>query len=319
MPTKKQIAINAVLRAGELCKRVQAEMVLSDTIQKNDRSPVTIADFGSQAVICKALSETFPNDIIVAEEDAHSLRQNPSLLKRVKDIVNETLGTKVSETSVCDWIDRGMGEVTNSFWTLDPIDGTKGFLRQDQYAIALAWIVDGNVELGVLGCPNLPHRLDESESGRGCLFVAVRGKGAYAFTLEGNEIGKIQVSEETRRLAESFESTHGDSSTHHKIAKQIGINDPPIQVDSQAKYGIVARGEASLYIRLPNPQFPDYRECIWDHAAGLIVVEEAGGKVTDAKGKPLNFLNGRRMTENCGVVATNGTLHKQVLSVISSM
>ncbi len=319
MPTKKQIAINAVLKAGELCKRVQAEMVLSDTIQKNDRSPVTLADFGSQAVICKAISDTFPNDTIVAEEDAQSLKQNPFLLNRVKDVVNETLRTNASETSVCDWIDKGKGEVNNSFWTLDPIDGTKGFLRQDQYAIALAWIVDGNVELGVLGCPNLPHRLDDSDSGRGCIFVAVRGEGTTVFTLEGKELHKVQVSEDNRRLAESFESTHGDSSTHHRIATQLGINDPPIQIDSQAKYGIVARGEATLYIRLPNPEFPDYRECIWDHAAGMIVVEEAGGKVTDANGKPLNFLNGRRMTENRGVVATNGALHEHVLSVISSI
>jgi len=42
-----------------------------------------------------------------------------------------------------------------SLWTLDPIDGTKGFLRREQYAIALAFIRDGRVELGVLGCPEL--------------------------------------------------------------------------------------------------------------------------------------------------------------------
>ncbi len=316
---KKQVAIKAVLKAGELCKQVQAEMVLSDTIQKHDRSPVTIADYGSQAVICKAISKVFPNDTIVAEEDANSLKQNTSLLKRVTNYVNSTIGENVTGTCICDWIDRGMGVVNNSFWTLDPIDGTKGFRRQDQYAIALAWIVDGNVELGILGCPNLPLSLDDSDSERGCLFVAVRGKGTVVYTLEGRNLGKIRVSENNYRLAESFESTHGDSSTHHKIAKQLGFNKSPIQIDSQAKYGIVARGEAALYIRLPNPKFPDYRECIWDHAAGLIVVEEAGGKVTDANGKPLNLLSGRRMTENRGVVATNGTLHEQVLSVISSM
>ena len=89
-------------------------------------------------------------------------------------------------------------------------------------------------------------------------------------------------------------------------------------MDSQAKYGIVSRGEASLYIRLPNPTFPDYRECIWDHAAGLIVVEEAGGTVTDANGTPLNFLTGKRMQENRGIVATNGKLHPHVLKALSN-
>ena len=62
---------------------------------------------------------------------------------------------------------------------------------------------------------------------------------------------------------------------------------------------------------------PDYRECIWDHAAGLIVVEEAGGTVTDANGTPLNFLTGKRMYENRGIVATNGKLHQQVLMAVS--
>ncbi len=325
MNSRKQIAINAVLKAGELCQQVQDEMVSTDAIQKSDRSPVTVADFGSQALICSAIGDAFPEDVIVAEEDAQSLKQNPTLLERVTEyakrfVTEDTQKQKVISTqNICDWIDRGSGEISNSFWTLDPIDGTKGFLRNDQYAIALAWIVEGEVQLGVLGCPNLPHQLDVPNPERGCLFVAVRGEGTTIYTTNGELLEKAHVSENASRLAESFESTHGDSNTHLKIANELGLNKPPLQIDSQAKYGIVARGEASLYIRLPNPAFPDYRECIWDHAAGLIVVEEAGGKVTDANGKPLRFLSGRRMTENRGVVATNGSLHEQVLSVLSSM
>ena len=325
MIIKKQIAIEAVLKAGELCQQVQAEMVSTDTIQKSDRSPVTIADYGSQALICKAIADAFPEDTVVAEENAQSLKQNFPLLERVTEYVSRFVtidseqNINISDQDVCNWIDRGSGEIGNSFWTLDPIDGTKGFLRQDQYAIALAWIVDGEVQLGVLGCPNLPYQLDVPDSERGCLFVAVRGEGTNIYTLKGKHIGGACVSDNASRLAESFESAHGDSSTHFKIAKHLGLNKRPLQIDSQAKYGVVARGEASLYIRLPNPVYPDYRECIWDHAAGIIVVEEAGGKVTDANGKPLSFLCGRRMTDNRGVVATNGSLHQQVLSVISSL
>ena len=325
MNSKKQIAIEAVLKAGELCQQVQDEMVSTDAIQKSDRSPVTVADFGSQALICKAIGDAFPDDIIVAEEDAQSLKQNATLLERVTEYVkrfvteNAQEQEDISTRNICEWIDRGSGEISDSFWTLDPIDGTKGFLRNDQYAIALAWIVDGQVQLGILGCPNLPHRLDVPNPERGCLFVAVRGEGTTILTTNGKLLGDARVSENASRLAESFESTHGDSDTHTKIANVLGLNKPPLQIDSQAKYGVVARGEASLYIRLPNPAYSDYRECIWDHAAGLIVVEEAGGKVTDANGKPLNFLSGRRMINNRGVVATNGTLHTKVLSIISSM
>lgn len=325
MNTRKQIAIDAVIKAAELCQQVQSEMVSTDTIQKKDRSPVTVADFGSQAIICKEIGDSYPKDIVVGEEDANSLRMNTELLGRVVENIQRTITGKALEDGsdvvikeqVCEWIDRGSGDIAESYWTLDPIDGTKGFLRKDQYAIALAWIVEGIVKLGVLGCPNLPHQLNGNSSDKGCLFVAVKGEGTSLHTLNGEFVKKIDISDSVPCLAESYESTHGDSNTHAKIADQLGLNAPPLQIDSQAKYGIVARGEASLYIRLPNPAYPDYRECIWDHAAGMLVVEEAGGIVTDAHGKSLDFLTGRRMTNNRGIIATTKTLHSQVLNTLS--
>ena len=315
---KVQTTIDAVIKAMQLCEQVQAEMVPTDTIQKTDRSPVTVADFGSQALICKAIGDAFPDDVIVAEESAQALKENASLLERVTGYVNRFCKeTPHSAETVCEWIDRGSGEVGPNFWTLDPIDGTKGFLRRDQYAIALAYIVDGTVQLGVLGCPNLPYQLNDEDAERGCLFVAIRGEGTRLYTKTGDFIEQVHVSEAAHRFAESFESTHGDSEAHGSIANSLGITESPVRMDSQVKYGIVSRGEASLYIRLPNPAYPDYRECIWDHAAGLIVVEEAGGTVTDANGIPLNFLTGKRMHENRGVVATNGKLHQHVLKALA--
>ena len=319
MILKKQIAIDAVLKAMRLCEQVQAEMVSTDAIQKIDRSPVTVADFGSQALICKAIGDAFPDDVIVAEEDAHALKENPTLLERVTGYVNCFTKKTVLADSVCEWIDRGGGEVGHHFWTLDPIDGTKGFLRRDQYAIALAYIVDGIVQLGVLGCPNLSYRLDAMDAERGCLFVAARGEGTQLYTTTGDFLKRVHVSEDTHRFAESVESSHGDSDAHSKIADALGITESPVRMDSQAKYGVVSRGEASLYIRLPNPASPDYRECIWDHAAGMIVVQEAGGTVTDANGAPLNFLSGKRMHENRGIVATNTKLHQHVLNALSNL
>ncbi len=315
---KVQTTIDAVIKAMQLCEQVQVEMVPTDAIQKADRSPVTVADFGSQALICKAIGDAFPDDVIVAEESAQALKENASLLERVTGYVNRFCKeTPHSAETVCEWIDRGSGEVGPNFWTLDPIDGTKGFLRRDQYAIALAYIVDGTVQLGVLGCPNLPYQLNDEDAERGCLFVAIRGEGTRLYTKTGDFIEQVHVSEAAHRFAESFESTHGDSEAHGSIANVLGITESPVRMDSQVKYGIVSRGEASLYIRLPNPAYPDYRECIWDHAAGLIVVEEAGGTVTDANGIPLNFLTGKRMHENRGVVATNGKLHQHVLKALA--
>ena len=316
MVLEKRVAMSAVFRAAQLCQQVQADMVKADAVEKADRSPVTVADFSSQAVICQAISEAFPEDAIVAEEDSQALQENPQLMHRVTGYVDRFTAGIPSDQTVRYWIDRGSGEVGERFWTLDPIDGTKGFLRGDQYAIALALIVSGEVKLGVLGCPNLPQKLDDPQAQRGCLFVAERGEGTRMLPLDGQDSERIHISQAIHRFAESVESTHSDLDTHAQIAQQVGITEPPIRMDGQGKYGVLARGEASVYIRLPNPATPDYRECIWDHAAGLIVVEEAGGVVTDIDGQALDLSQGRRMTTNRGILATNGKLHPQLLDCI---
>jgi len=86
-----------------------------------------------------------------------------------------------------------------------------------------------------------------------------------------------------------------------------------LRVDSQAKYAMVARGDAEIYLRLPRG---DYVENIWDHAAGMMLVEEAGGAVTDLTGKPLDFSHGPELSENRGIVATNGAFHERVIEAI---
>ena len=112
----------------QLCEQVQVEMVPTDAIQKADRSPVTVADFGSQALICKAIGDAFSDDVIVAEESAQALKENASLLERVTGYVNRFCKeTPHSAETVCEWIDRGSGEVGPNFWTLDPSMARKAF------------------------------------------------------------------------------------------------------------------------------------------------------------------------------------------------
>jgi 3'(2'), 5'-bisphosphate nucleotidase len=87
-------------------------------------------------------------------------------------------------------------------------------------------------------------------------------------------------------------------------------------MDSQAKYGILARGEVTLYLRVPSSAEPGYTENIWDHAAGSIIAEEAGGRVTDISGRPLDFSSGIKMEKNRGVLVSNGILHEVVLKAL---
>jgi len=315
---EKAVAIEAAIAAARLCQSVRAD--IPEAMAKSDKSPVTVADYGSQALICRALAAAFPGDPVVAEEDAAMLRQADlaAVLAKVTGYVQASVPEATPE-QVTDWIDRGNGQVAARYWTLDPIDGTKGFLRQDQYAIALALVENGDLKLGLLGCPALQL---EGMNEPGALFVAVRGAGTVLLPLAGGEPQPLRVASaddpSKLRFAESVESSHGDRSRQQAIAQAVGITAESVRVDSQAKYGIVAAGQAALYLRLPSPKSPDYREKIWDHAAGAIVVEEAGGRVTDMYGQPLDFSLGAKLANNQGIVASNGVIHEAVLAALQA-
>ncbi len=314
-------ALRGVTMAAALCQEIGKGLGGKTSLLKIDRSPVTVADYGSQAIICTFLKEAFPEDTIVAEEDSTELKRpvHSAILDQVTHYVSKFIPVPSSE-AVCSWIDFSSKVVTDRFWTLDPIDGTKGFLRGEQYAIALALIENGITKLGVLACPNLPVDQGRPPGEMGCLFLALRGKGAVQMKIAGGDQEPLSVSQvedpSEAVMTESVEPDHADFLLHRRLAKRLNIKKPPLQMDSQAKYGIVARGEATLYLRVPSTSEAGYQEKIWDHAAGSIIAEEAGGRVTDVLGHPLDFSCGIEMEKNYGIVVTNGILHNIVLEAL---
>ena len=317
------VALSAVRKAATLCRTVRSALSDIPSMQKEDRSPVTLADFGSQALIGMELNRAFPDVPVVGEEASENLQDQPVLSRKVMELVNRE-NPKLTLSQVLEAIDIGAQEPDNNarFWTLDPIDGTKGFLRGNQYAVALALIENGAVALGVLGCPNFSARFQDPASDKGCIMYAVRGEGAWMKDLDGDaDACAISVDNikdgRSARFCESFESAHASHDVHQQISSVLGITKPPMRLDSQVKYAAIARGDASIYFRLPRQK--DYREKIWDHAAGSIIVEEAGGKVTDFQGQPIDFSTGKRLRNNRGIIATNGHLHRKVLEAISQV
>ena len=129
-------------RVASLMRLIQRETVVS-SLTKGDKSPVTVADFTAQAVIGRILSQAFPEVPLVAEEISTALRapDGANILAQVTGYVSRLI-PEADEASVCEWIDYGGAEPGKQFWVLDPIDGTKGFLRGDQYAVALALVED---------------------------------------------------------------------------------------------------------------------------------------------------------------------------------
>jgi len=316
-------AVEAVQQASSLVRMIQ-DVLVTPAITKEDRSPVTIADFASQALIGYMLSNAFPQDFMIAEEDSSALRKSGTgNLAQVASFVQKYIPDATSEKTA-EWIDFRRVDTAERFWTLDPIDGTKGFLRGDQYAIAFALVEDAVVQIGVLGCPNLTDARTPDKQGAGTLVIAVRGEGTWMRSLDGfGEFSQLHVSDQrdpkNARILRSYESGHTNVNQIDDFAKVLGVQVDPVRMDSQAKYALLAAGAGELLLRMLSPAKPDYKEKIWDQAAGSIILEEAGGRVTDLDGKPLDYSKGRKLLANRGLLASNGYLHSIALEALKTI
>ena len=116
-------------------------------------------------------------------------------------------------------------------------------------------------------------------------------------------------------MLDSFDPGHKNAEKNRLIYKALGILKDPVPIDSMAKHAVIASGDAEIFFRTLPRKEPDYREKIWDVAAGALAIEEAGGRVTDLEGRELDFGAGLTLARNPGLLATNGFLHEAVLEV----
>ncbi|KAG6573236.1 PAP-specific phosphatase HAL2-like protein, partial [Cucurbita argyrosperma subsp. sororia] len=365
-----QIAVGAVQMACFLCQRVQSNLLKNNNAHiqaKDDHSPVTVADWSVQATISWVLSKCFgsKNVSIIAEEDVQTLSKPDAgqLLECVVETVNECLSEAhrfglerpertLSTSEVLEAIaqcSHSSDGSTARFWTLDPVDGTLGFIRGDQYAVALALIEDGEVVLGVLGCPNYPmrrewlcyhphyHRIISKLSAatsecwdKGCVVYAQKGSGVawmqplvrankslvwpnYAIPIQVSSVDDPAIA----TFCEPVEKANSSHSFTAGLAHSVGLRNQPLRVYSMAKYAAIARGDAEIFMKFAKA---GYKEKIWDHAAGVVIIQEAGGVVTDARGRPLNFSNGMYLEGlDRGVIACSGAnLHAKIIRAVDA-
>lgn len=351
-----QAAVHVVERACRLCVDVKKFLFSGDEriLEKNDQTPVTIADFGVQALVSLELGRQFPSIPLVAEEDSAFLRSN-SLADLVVDAVIDRASLRdesLTHIDVMEAIDRGgkdafvFGANPATYWVLDPIDGTRGFLKGSDalYVVGLALVVEGEIVLGVMGCPNWHDEFptqssieflgnQETISQEGIIMIAHGGCGTWRKGLSNKYEfwnrcfvdecisllkGRFCISDsqewDSLPLSESYDAT--------TIADDIGDKEIlllPTCCGSLCKYLMVASGRASVFI-LRAKQHITIKA--WDHAGGMICVHEAGGKVTDWEGSQLDLaadqVERRAIYPSGGVLVTNGNLHEQILEMISS-
>jgi 3'(2'), 5'-bisphosphate nucleotidase len=320
-------AIAAVRLACIVTRKVQSELDKVVRLTKDDRSPVTVADFAAQAVIAHALQAGEHNLRLVGEESSKALRSDGFGAIRTA-VVEAVRGVwpEADSDSVLHAIDLGGHDASgDSYWTLDPVDGTKGFIRGQQYAISLAFIERGRVIAGVLGCPNLSADFTRSfdrADPSGQVFYARGGGGSWCLPVNGsganpNRIHARSAAQGPIQVCESVEAEHSKQDDTARILKYLGGAGVPARLDSQCKYAVIARGQADAYLRLPTRK--GYIEKIWDHAAGQIVAAEAGAVVTDIDGRRLDFGHGTGLSRNRGIVCASSAYHGRIIAAIKTL
>lgn len=305
--------LQAARQAVQVCQLVQQKHIVHS--EKAGREPVTLADYGSQAVVCRAIQQHFPDYAIIAEESGKDFRELLTDEQRVEisTIIGDVLGETVSAEQVANWLDHGKNAQHEFTWVIDPIDGTKGFLDLRHYVVAIGLLQNRQPVGGILAAPEYP--------GGGALLYAFDDK-AYKEPINGGEAQQIRVSSQSDpaklRALESVEKSHSSFDRMGKVRQYAGLLEDNIErMDSQEKYGRLADGLAEVYLRLPHLD-SNRKHSIWDHAAGTALVVAAGGKVTDVDGSPLDYSEGTTL-KNHGVVASNGPLHDKIIEALQQL
>lgn len=188
-------------------------------------------------------------------------------------------------------------------WILDPLDSTSSYIRAGQhYGVILALAVDGRPEVGMTYKPEL-----------GEIYFAVRGEGAFrAFVASDPELTQVLP------VKVSQESRHNLILSHSRQSPGLGeqlrrLGNPPFhRMNGSLKINEVARGAYTAFLSPPqNPM------CLWDLAAPGLILEEAGGRMTDLQGRAFDFRNPDPVVRS-GILASNGVVHGAMLDRLAA-
>lgn len=306
--------IDAVRDAVTLCRTIQAQAVQGInkfSAAKGSSEPVTIADYGAQALIGRALMQHFPEDAVIAEESGQQFATIVSAERQqaVIAVLSELLGVPVRVEDVVQWLDFGKDRPAARVWVIDPIDGTRGFIAGRHYAICVGLLVDGQPSAGVIGAPMYAD-------GQGAIFYGDAG-GLHRLNLATGHDERMSVSTRQDPTAWVAVQSYEDAARGHRDAERVLTQAGWIDrvqvhdIDSMEKYALVACGDADMMIRLPRPNRSS-PHMIWDHAAGIALVLAGGGTATDFDGSPLDFSQGK-VLPNQGMIVSSGVMHAQLV------
>ena len=318
-------AAEAVAPAMPLARLLGDTLASVPPIEKDDGSPVTAADYVLQAVVVAGLGARSADGRVplLGEEHADALAGSgrPDVERLVVDAIRSVLGWR-SRADALRAIDGDEPRAGEPHWTIDPIDGTKGFLLGAQCSVCLARIEGREVTVGVLGCPRMGRRGDLAvhPNGPGVLYGASLGGGAYEFDAAAAVAEPLPAASWRGGPVRWARSLNRSSNPQpSRLAPLLEALGPVTSdyMDSQCKYALVARGDADLVVRLPRS--PGHRECVWDHASGALIAAEAGVLVSDALGRALDFSGGERLVGDAGVLCVVPGVAPSVARAVGSL
>lgn len=181
-------------------------------------------------------------------------------------------------------------------WVVDPIDGTRGFAQKNgEFSVMIALVEEGRVAVGVV-----------LEPAAGRLTYAVRGGGCWSRDGEQGSPVRCRVTRTDELAAATLTQSRSKPGA---VTRQVQRIKPAKVIETHSagvKLAKVARGEADLYVN----HYPNFHD--WDIAAGQVLVEEAGGRVTGLRGQEIRY--GREEADQrAGLLATNDVLHEAAL------
>lgn len=195
-------------------------------------------------------------------------------------------------------IDEADARLANDrVWIIDPIDGTAGFIKKDgDFAVQIALAERGRPVVGVVYLP--AHRtLYFASAGNGTFLARGGGKAERLHTSENLNLGEMNIAV----------SRDHRSPKMSRIIRELGLKSEIGRGSVGVKIGMIAERSCDLYIHL------SHRTKFWDTCAPQIILEEAGGRVTDLFGGEFRY-DGSSVLNLNGILATNGTAHEAVLS-----
>ncbi|KAF4333527.1 hypothetical protein FBEOM_12639 [Fusarium beomiforme] len=272
------VAIGALQKASQLSQSIVSDKD-KGAIEKDDLSPVTVADFAVQALLTATIKNAFPEDKVVGEEDASDLRQNSVLRERTYLL--------------------GQLYAINMALLVDG-EQTVGIVGAPNLSI------DAKAPL---------KNEDVDPTGNGCIFFAVKGHGAYIRPLRSDQPRKLPLhSTNDISLVTSTTVDSALSGIHEIVASCLNTPYPGNDLLPWVlRWAVLAMGIGNTTVWVYKRR--DRYAKAWDHVGAMLLFEETGGKITDVHGKKIDLTAGRKMSANFGFVAARDG-HERVLEVV---